>query len=339
MRKALFIGLTLFLVPPSYGADRVETVATFMGQQVTGVTVSATGRIFVNFPRWRENLSLSVAEVFPNGSYRPYPDRERNGWRPGEEVDGRFVSVQSVLAAQGRLYVLDTGNPLFAGVLHAPRVHVYALEENLLIDTYVFPPHVYERQSYLNDLRIDEHTGRMYLTDSGVGGIVVVDLEDRTFRRYYHRSEFTQADRDGLTIDGRKWDFPVHSDGIALDRENRILYIHSLTGAFLHGFRLDELAQEEPPFFTLRTASPDGMILDDRGNLYFGDLEHHAILYLEPDRKTIRVLVEGDMVRWADTFSLYDGYLYYTNSRIHEAVGDISGMEFQLNRVRLPGPR
>ena len=339
MRKTFFCGLAALLITPSYGADRVETVAVFKGQQVTGVTVAATGRIFVSFPRWRENLALSVAEVFPDGSHRPYPDRERNSWHPGEPAGDRFVAVQSVIADKGRLYVLDTGNPMFGGVLHPPRAHVYDLAENRLADTYVFPEHVYDRESYLNDLRIDERTGRMYLTDSGVGGIVVVDLEERIFHRYHHRSEFTRADRDALTIDGRKWTFPVHSDGIALDQENRILYIHSLMGSFLHGFRLDELAQEKPPFFTLRTPSPDGMILDGRGNLYFGDLENHAILYLEPDRETIRVLVEGDRVSWPDTFSLHDGYFYYTNARIHEAVGDISGMEFQLNRVRLPAPK
>ena len=339
MKKTLALALGLFLMSPSYGADRVETVAVFQGQQVTGVTVSATGRVFVNFPRWRKNLALSVAEVLPDGSHRPYPDRERNSWQIGAEPDARFISVQSVIAAYGWLHVLDTGNPVFAGVVHAPRVHVYDLAADRLVDTYVFPAHVYERESYLNDLRIDVQTSRMYLTDSGVGAIVVVDLAERKFDRYYHRSKFTRADRDALIIDGKRWTFPVHSDGIALDQQNRILYIHSLMGSYLHGFRLNELAQEKPPFFTLQTPSPDGMILDDQGRLYFADLENHAILYLEPDRETIRVLVEGPRVRWADTFSLHDGYLYYTNSRIHEATGDISEMEFQLNRVRLPESR
>lgn len=81
------------------------------------------------------------------------------------------------------------------------------------------------------------------------------------------------------------------------------------------------------------------MILDGRGNLCFGDQENHAILHLEPDRETSRVLVAGEQVGWADVFSPHDGYFYYTNARIHEAAGDISGMEFQLNRVQLTEPR
>ena len=168
MGKALFLVLALSLASPPHGVDRVLTVAVFKGQQVTGVSVSATGRIFVNFSRWRKNLALSVAEVFPDGSHRPYPDRKQNSWRLGEEPDVRFISVQSVVAAEDRLHVLDTGNPMSAGVLHAPRVHVYDLAENRLADTYVFPAHVYDRGSYLNDLRIDVQTDWMYLTDSGV---------------------------------------------------------------------------------------------------------------------------------------------------------------------------
>ena len=39
----------------------LEQVAAFE-HQVTGVTVSEDGRIFVNFPRWTEDSPVSVAE-------------------------------------------------------------------------------------------------------------------------------------------------------------------------------------------------------------------------------------------------------------------------------------
>ena len=227
-----------------------------------------------------------------------------------------------------------------AGVLHAPRVYVYDLAENRLVDTYVFPAHVYDRGSYLNDLRIDAQTDWMYLADSGVAAIVAVDLAAQAFHRYHHRSKFTRAGRNALIIDGKKWTFPVHSGGIALDQKNRILYVHSLMGSLLHGFHLDELAQEKPPFFTLQTPSPDGMILDGRPEpAVFGRPRkpRHPILGARP-RDHSRTN-GGARVRWVDTFSLHDDYLYYTNSRIHEATGDISTMEFQLNRVRLPAFR
>ncbi|MFV1919095.1 hypothetical protein VPH46_06635 [Sphingomonas sp. MJ1 (PH-R8)] len=51
----------------------LEQVAT-VDHQVTGVTVSPEGRIFVNFPGWTDDAPVSVAEVLPDGSLRPYPD-------------------------------------------------------------------------------------------------------------------------------------------------------------------------------------------------------------------------------------------------------------------------
>ena len=70
--------------------------------QVTGVTVSERGRIFVNFPRWTEDAPVSVAEVMPDGSVRPYPDEQWNAWRNvrRDELDpaAHWVCVQSVVA-------------------------------------------------------------------------------------------------------------------------------------------------------------------------------------------------------------------------------------------------
>jgi hypothetical protein len=56
-------------------ADQVELeeVAAFPTQQVTGVTVSAKGRVFVNFPFWSDDHTISVAEVV-DGKPKPFPD-------------------------------------------------------------------------------------------------------------------------------------------------------------------------------------------------------------------------------------------------------------------------
>jgi hypothetical protein len=63
------------LVAPIEGKtdDRLQEVATF-DHQVTGVTVSEEGRIFVNFPRWSEDVPVSVAEVMKEGSIKPHPN-------------------------------------------------------------------------------------------------------------------------------------------------------------------------------------------------------------------------------------------------------------------------
>jgi hypothetical protein len=57
--------------------SRLQSVATF-DHQVTGVAVAPDGRIFVNFPHWTEDTPVSVAELMPDGSTKPYPDQEWN---------------------------------------------------------------------------------------------------------------------------------------------------------------------------------------------------------------------------------------------------------------------
>ena len=57
---------------PGRTAAKLELVATFsQPRQVTGVAVSPTGRIFVNFPRWEEDVAMSVAEVAMAGRSPP----------------------------------------------------------------------------------------------------------------------------------------------------------------------------------------------------------------------------------------------------------------------------
>ena len=60
---------------------QLEVVATFNGPMPTGVTVSNSGRIFVNFPRWGDDVPFTVAELV-KGKAVAYPNAEVNDW-PG----------------------------------------------------------------------------------------------------------------------------------------------------------------------------------------------------------------------------------------------------------------
>ena len=321
--------------------NKVITVASFKGIQVTGVTVSGNGRIFANFPRWRTGLPLSVAEVLPGNAYKPYPDEEMNSWETGKEISSKFICVQSVVTDDDKLYILDTSNPLLTGIITQPRVFVYDLKSNRLVKTYTFSKESVKLNSYVNDLRIDNKKGKIYFTDSGEPALIILDTRSGLFTRILDNHPYTRAESDHLIINGMAWGNAVHSDGIALDTENDILYFHALTGYTLYGIKTDDLLDtarlNHVKPFMLKTPATDGMDIDDRGNLYFGDLENNKIQYLMPDRKTIITLTEGNAVRWPDSFSIYDGYLYYSNSRIHELKEDISDMEFTINKIKLPG--
>lgn len=321
-------------------SDQVINVASFKGVQITGITVSNDGRIFANAPRWRKGVPYSVVEIMPDKTIKAYPNESMNNWEIGDSISNKFISVQSVVAHGSYLYVLDTANPMFKGLIAEPRVYIYDLNSNKLVKTYIFPPSVVKKNSYTNDLRVDDKQSKIYFTDSGAAGLTILDIKTGQFTRVLDNHQYTKAEFDHLTINGKEWKNTVHADGIALDSKNDILYIHALTGYTLYGIKTNDLlnpkALKYAKPFSIKTTAPDGMIIDDNGNLYFGDLEQNKILYLTPDRKEIKTLVDGDMVNWPDTFSIYNGYLYFSNSRISETSGDISNLVFMINRIKLP---
>lgn len=317
----------------------MKEVIAFKGIQVTGITMSEDGRMFVNFPRWRDGVPFSVAEVLKDGSYAPYPNQEMNTWENGNKVSpDKFICVQSVVAYKDKLYVLDTKNPSMKQTIDVPAIYVFDIRTNKLIKTYHLPDST-KQTSYTNDLRVDDKTGKIYLTDSGAPGLIVVDIESGENYRVLDEHPYTTAEVNHINAGGKGYDGTIHSDGIALDRKNDILYFHTLTGFTLYGIPTSQLISrkiDEKAIFSMKTPAPDGMIIDEKGNLYMGDLENNAVVYLTPDRQKIHTLVQGGNISWPDTFTIYNDELYFTNSRIHEAVGDISKMLFPVDKVKLP---
>lgn len=314
-------------------------VARFKGQQVTGISVSENGRIFANFPRWRKGVTSSVIEVYENQQPTPYPNTSWNSWEIGQPVsDSVFIGVQSVVANGTKLYILDTRNPQFSGVLDAPRVFVFDLKTNELEDILELSKGSYKPKSYINDLRVDTKNNTLYFTDSAQPGLVVYNMKTKTSKRVLDGHFSTTAETDHLTFGNQKWERSVHSDGIAL--KNDTLYYHALSGYTLYKVPTDSLRTGTEKGITasvqkvVKTGAPDGMIFDSKGNLYLANLENQTIDMLSITGK-LDTLVKGEAVKWADTFSIYNDELYYTNSRINEVTGDISDMEFTIYKTTI----
>jgi len=255
-------------------------------------------------------------------------------------TDSTFVCVQSVVASNNLLYVVDTRNPLFQGVISPPVIFVFDLTTNQLTKTYTLPTEVYHNDSYINDIRIDNQRGYAYCTDSGNSGLVILNLKTGEAKRVLDEHPSTQSEQAFLTIDGKTWSNSVHSDGIAFDTTTGLLYYHALTGYNLYAVSVDTLINgteqdiENSVQLVAKTAAPDGMIIH-KDKLYYADLEQHKIMQMDLKSKAVSALLEGDTIKWADTFSIEEDYLYYTNSRIHEAGGDISELVFTVNKIHL----
>ena len=317
---------------------QLQEVASFE-HQVTGVAVAGDGRIFVSFPRWTEDSPVSVAEVTRDGAIRPYPNEQWNNWRNAKKnqmaAQDHWVSVQSVFTdGRGNLWVLDPAAPATERVVPGgPKLVKIDLARNAVAQIIRFDESVAPPSSYLNDVRISPDGKHAYLTDSGKGALVVVDLASGVARRVLDAHPSTRAEKnvvvktDGTELrrpDGRAPEFAA--DGIALSPDGRFLYWQALTGKTLYRVATDALQDANLPARNLesqveqvaQTGVSDGYWMDARGRLYISALEEDAIKAREPDGRMFTV-VQDKRLRWPDSFSEGpDGAIYVTSSRIQD---------------------
>ncbi len=255
LTTSLAYGMTAVELPAGAPADKpvgkLEQVQAFYDAMPTGVTVTETGRIFVNFPRWGDKVPFTVGEV-RDGKVVAYPDLAVNHENPKDPGDG-LISVQSVVAdGKGRVWLLDTAAPEFA----APRPQgaklvAVDLATNKIVKRLVFPDNVILPSTYVNDMRFDFRKGSqgtVYVTDSSVSGpgaIIVMDIASGHAVRRLSGAKATSADPafvpvvEGVPVlgdgpDGTRKPVHVAADGIALSADGKTLYFSPLSSRHLY---------------------------------------------------------------------------------------------------------
>ncbi len=353
----------------SLGTARLEVVHTFSGQMPTGVTVSRSGRIFVNYPRWGDPVDFTVAEI-RNGKEEPFPEADTNVpdmSKPGDH----FLSVQSVVVdPRDRLWVLDTGSIQFGPTAYGgPKLIGIDLQGNRTFKKILFPQDVAPPATYLNDVRFDltrGPEGMAFITDSGQGGpngIIVVDLASgKSWRRLSNHASvkpdpvfiptFDNKQVWNVAPSGKKERWAMGSDGIAIDPAKKLLYYCPLSSRHLFSVSLDAVADQSRSDADVaktisdlgeRPGASDGLESDREGRVYAGDYEHNAILRRDTAGKW-QTLASDARILWPDTLSLTDGYLYFTCNQLarqkqFHAGKDLRQKPYYLFRIAIDGHR
>lgn len=106
----------------------------------TGVSVSASGRIFVCYPKWGDDVPATVTEI-RDGQAVPYPDQAWNS-PSGDDDAEAFVSVQSIVVDPAdRLWVLDPASPMFQPTKPGgPKLVCVDLSTDTVAQTIAFEP-------------------------------------------------------------------------------------------------------------------------------------------------------------------------------------------------------
>ena len=337
----------------------LELVAKFE-QQVTGVAVSKDNRIFVNFPRWEQDVAISVAEVGPGGRLTPFPNAEWNAWRNAKKLSNgdHFVCVQSVVAGpQNTLWVLDPAAPGNEfNIEGGPKLVEIDLGTNQVKRTILFDRAVIPQGSYLNDVRFSPDGKWAYITDSGVvGALIAVDLTANKPRRLLSGHVSTQLEADVTVMtDGKKLQRPDNrgpafaADGIALDPKGEYVYWQALAGKTL--YRISTKALTSPDMADGQVAAAveklgttcvaDGYWMDGQGRLFITSPEDNSVKLRQPDG-SLKVVAQDRRLRWPDSMAEGpDAAFYVTASHIQDMAmwhehGSTRNMPYMLFKFRV----
>ena len=311
--------------PPELGADALEVVAN-LDFPPGNVAVSAKGRVFASFHP-EGHPPMAVFEL-KDGKPEAYPPGGLPGGLTYQTVLGLHVD------ARNRLWVLDYGH---SGVGTA-RLLGFDLATDALVHRHDFPRKIALLGSHLNDLAVAPDGRRVYIADASlflqIPGIVDYDVTRQASRRLLQGHESVLPEPFVPVVQGVRMElygfFAVRPgvDSIALDEQGDWLYFAPVTSRWLyrvHRRDLDDAALLRAPLeagverYAEKTMS-DGIAIDAEGTVYLTDLEHSAIVALDPDRK-LRTLVKDDRLRWPDGLAFGpDGWLYVTCSALHQVI-------------------
>ena len=342
MKKWLFnAGLAVSLLTSSLqlaqAQAKLEPVFKDDTYQLTGIAVSKTGRLFINYPYWSDTYKYALVEVMKDGTTKPYPDAAWNSWKPGQDPANKWVCVQSdYVDDKDRLWVIDPASPKQQGVYRdAHKLVCFNLATNKVEKSFSFKG-IVGPDSYLNDIRVDTQREVVYLTESKNGGIAVVDIKSGkiTMKLLGHPS--VKADPtfkfiiDGRLLQDATGPVVFNSDGIALTPDGNMLYYKPLSDNKL--YRVPTAALRDPNLSDAgvkakvedlgKYTTTDGMLIDPSGNLYMGDIQGYALYSLAttgnpaaPLKRT-DILTDKVQLQWPDSYAFHDGYLYVTTSQI-----------------------
>ena len=263
--------------------------------------------------------------------------------------------VDSVLGIagdrSGRLWLLDNG--LRGGT--SPALRCFVVEEHgesdpaLTSDTVngdLSASLVYDlseaavARSFMNDLAIDETHHMVYIADPAAGSnaaLVVLDLDTRKARRVLEGHPSVQPENVDLMVDGqmlmrtgpdgKKIPLRVGVNPIALDQNDEWLYFGAMNGNTL--YRIATSVLRDPSYSDSDLAGQiecyaekpvcDGIAIDEKGNVYLGDLANDGVGVIRPDR-SYEILVQDERLSFVNAFAIGpDEKIYFVANQLHRA--------------------
>lgn len=358
-RTPLFatILLTLGLGGPGHAAEGAQFDGSALKPMLqsdnlvfNGVTRSADGRVFSPFQRQTKDKGIELGE-WKDGKPVAYPNEAWNAWKQGDDPAKAFVAVNAIrMGPDGDLWVVDKGAP---GLGDAPlpggaKLVQIDIAKNEIRKIYPLDAAVDEK-GFIDDFRFNGR--KVYLTDAGRPGLVVLDLDSGKLRRVLdnHWSMIAQRPLTGqgrVLRDDKGKPLAIHADQLEVSPDGKTFYYQACTGP-LYSIETrwldDEGASDEERAKHVKLFAPTvatgGTAIAADGTIYSSDTDALRVLKIAPDGTT-STLVQDPRLIWVDAMWIdEEGGLWIPAAQMNRTPamngGEASAVKFPTTIFRL----
>lgn len=332
-----FVALLLFSCDPAAKEELTENAATAEPVISTGtlevvaemdinpgnVAVSKDGRVFCTIHPLRPQ-DVQLVEITGKNSFQPFPSADFQSEKNNTTDEQFDTPLGAVVDNNNRLWVIDVGMNLGKA-----RLFAFDINTGEQLMRFDLPEDIAPPTSFVQDLAVDEQNGWVYLADFGDPGIIAVDINNKTFRKFTHQPSMASEDID-LIINLKPQYFlgelaRVGINPITLSADRETIYYGAMNGskwyrlpaALLRNNKSDAELTKAVAIEGLKPIS-DGAATDARGNHYFTNLSNGSIDVLDPSG-TRSTLVKDDRISWPDNVRFGDeNWLYIAVNQLHK---------------------
>lgn len=318
-----------------------KNIFSFGKKEPGGIVADKTGRIFVCFPKYSTSdiHEADVLEVVNGKSLRYVPGKSWNSWQPGADARKAFVCARAMTVdEQNNLWVLDSANPggkdPVAGAAKLVKLNI-SKPAATVEKVYTLSDKLSEGKSFLASVAIDNLNKKAYIADSGIGAIIVLDLENGKCRRVLEghpsvcaKKRFTveAGGKDLCRYDGANINGGVNSLCMSLD--GKWLYYAPLASkrlfridtSFLSNMKLNNIDIVKGIDVMGEPGQICAIAKDGVGNIYLSSANSHSIKRID-GYQLLETIYDNKQLEWPDGLAAsQDGKtLYLTSSQLNHS--------------------
>ncbi|GBQ53867.1 gluconolactonase [Acetobacter indonesiensis NRIC 0313] len=320
---------------PELSASALEPFTQSDKQVWDAVVMLPDGRAVLEAPIWVGNTGPQLSVRQTDGSFAPYPDAAWNAEQG--DPSQRIVSTAGMtLLADGTLWVLDSGVPNHKADAVAPAKLIQIdTKQNKVVRVLPIEASALHKESIVSGVAV--HGNTAYVADSGVAGVLVIDLPSASARRFLDRHPAISATRPITTPTGPVTTADGHllaidSSMIAVSPDGKWIvlqppggYLSRVETTIFTDPDVTPAAMEESVTQWYKTPSLGGMTMGPDGTLYWSDISTGSILSYTIGRIPRR-LITDPRLKWPATPGLdASGHLYVPAAQLNHTAAFQNG--------------